>query len=82
LHNFQTEVASLGEERSRLVIMQRNLELELETSAQAHRQLAEQKSENEKLKGVIDNLKVDLVEALHIGDTSHMELNDPIKVIF
>ncbi|KAI8879340.1 hypothetical protein K501DRAFT_287406 [Backusella circina FSU 941] len=79
LHNFQTEVASLGEERSRLVVMQRNLELELETSAQAHRQLAEQKSENEKLKGIIDNLKVDLVEALHIGDTSQMELNDPIK---
>jgi cell division protein FtsB len=64
LNNFQFEVQLLSEERKRLIGLQNNLELELKTSAQAHRQLEEQKTENEKLKEVIDSLKTDLDEAL------------------
>lgn len=65
LNNFQYEVQLLSQERKRLIGLQNNLELELETSAQAHKQLAEQKTENEKLKDIIDTLKVDLDEALY-----------------
>ncbi|KAI8065362.1 uncharacterized protein B0P05DRAFT_554035 [Gilbertella persicaria] len=65
LSTFQHEVQGLSEERKRLIELQNCLELELETSAQAHQQLAEQKSENEKLKEIIDTLKTDLDEALY-----------------
>ena len=65
LNSFQHEVHLLSQERQRLLGLQNNLELELETSAQAHKQLAEQKTENEKLKEIIDTLKIDLDEALH-----------------
>lgn len=64
LSSFQHEVQLLSQERKRLIGLQNNLELELETSAQAHKQLAEQKTENEKLKEIIDSLKTDLDEAL------------------
>jgi cell division protein FtsB len=64
LNNFQFEVQLLSEERKRLIGLQNNLELELKTSAQAHKQLEEQKTENEKLKEIIDSLKTDLDEAL------------------
>ncbi|CEP18152.1 hypothetical protein [Parasitella parasitica] len=65
LDNFQYEVQLLNQERKRLIGLQSNLEMELQTSAQAHKQLEEQKSENEKLKEIIDALKTDLDEALH-----------------
>lgn len=64
LSNFHNEVQLLSQERARLIGLQNNLEQELQTSAQAHKQLAEQKTENEKLKDIIDTLKVDLDEAL------------------
>jgi polyribonucleotide nucleotidyltransferase len=64
LNSFQYEVQLLSQERKRLIGLQNNLELELETSAQAHKQLAEQKTENEMLKEIIDTLKTDLDEAL------------------
>ncbi|KAI8980448.1 hypothetical protein BDB01DRAFT_796443 [Pilobolus umbonatus] len=67
LNSFQTEVYLLSEERNRLMDLQNGLEQELETSAQAHKQLEEQKSENEKLKDIIDSLKTDLDEALHLS---------------
>ncbi|KAI8072044.1 hypothetical protein BDF21DRAFT_424770 [Thamnidium elegans] len=65
LNSFQYEVNLLSQERKRLIGLQSNLELELETSSQAHKQLAEQKTENEKLKDIIDTLKIDLDEALY-----------------
>ncbi|GAN06570.1 hypothetical protein MAM1_0128c06056 [Mucor ambiguus] len=65
LNSFQYEVQLLSQERSRLIGLQNNLEMELQTSAQAHKQLEEQKSENEKLKEIIDTLKTDLDEALY-----------------
>ncbi|KAI7901039.1 uncharacterized protein BX663DRAFT_516112 [Cokeromyces recurvatus] len=72
LNNLQNEVQLLKNERHRLVDLQNTLELELETSAKAHKELAEQKSENEKLKEIIDSLKTDLnVALLHQHDTSH-----------
>lgn len=70
LNSFQQEVHLLSRERKRLLGLQNNLELELETSAQAHKQLAEQKTENEKLKEIIDTLKTDLDEALYLQSTS------------
>ncbi|CAO0798312.1 unnamed protein product [Mucor circinelloides] len=70
LNSFQYEVQLLSQERSRLIGLQNNLELELQTSAQAHKQLEEQKSENEKLKEIIDTLKTDLDEALHLQSSS------------
>lgn len=98
LNNFHQEVQLLSQERKRLIDLQNNLELELETSAQAHKQLAEQKTENEKLKEIIDTLKVDLDEALyhhqhHHLDTvqedellpeeeSHVSLPTPLKVSY
>lgn len=72
LNNFHHEVQLLSQERARLIGLQNNLEQEMKTSAQAHQQLAEQKTENEKLKDIIDTLKVDLDEALfhhHTLDT-------------
>lgn len=65
LNNFQFEVQLLNDERKRLMGLQNTLELELKTSAQAHKQLEEQKTENEKLKDIIDSLKIDLDEALY-----------------
>ncbi|KAK4518891.1 putative DNA helicase ino80 [Mucor velutinosus] len=70
LNSFQYEVQLLSQERSRLIGLQNNLEMELQTSAQAHKQLEEQKSENEKLKEIIDTLKTDLDEALHQQSSS------------
>jgi DNA repair exonuclease SbcCD ATPase subunit len=70
LNSFQQEVHLLSKERKRLLGLQNNLELELETSAQAHKQLAEQKTENEKLKEIIDTLKTDLDEALFLQSSS------------
>ena len=95
LDSFHSEVKGLNEERKRLVELQNTLEHELETSAQTHQQLAEQKSENEKLKEIIDTLKTDLDEALYHQNNHHElssssssilsdreKLEDPIKVIF
>ncbi|KAL9549402.1 hypothetical protein MBANPS3_005224 [Mucor bainieri] len=70
LNSFQYEVQLLSQERKRLIGLQNNLEMELQTSAQAHKQLEEQKSENEKLKEIIDTLKTDLDEALHHQSSS------------
>ncbi|KAL0141579.1 hypothetical protein V8B55DRAFT_1490392 [Mucor lusitanicus] len=70
LNSFQYEVQLLSQERNRLIGLQNNLEMELQTSAQAHKQLEEQKSENEKLKEIIDTLKTDLDEALHHQSSS------------
>ncbi|KAI8639417.1 hypothetical protein BD408DRAFT_435157 [Parasitella parasitica] len=67
---FHYEVQLLNQERKRLIGLQSNLEMELQTSAQAHKQLEEQKSENEKLKEIIDALKTDLDEALHHQSSS------------
>ncbi|KAG1446327.1 hypothetical protein G6F56_009608 [Rhizopus delemar] len=74
LNNFHQEVQILGAERKRLVDLQNDLELELETSAKAHQQLAEQKSENEKLKEIIDTLKTDLDEALLLSNDNDLFL--------
>lgn len=41
-------------------------------SVKAHQQLAEQKSENEKLKEIIDTLKTDLDEALLLSSESEL----------
>lgn len=73
LNSFQQEVQLLSEERKRLLGLQNSLELELETSAQAHKQLAEQKTENEKLKEIIDSLKTDLDEALYLQKSKAAE---------
>lgn len=70
LNSFQYEVQLLNQERNRLIGLQNNLEMELHTSAKAHKQLEEQKSENEKLKEIIDTLKTDLDEALHHQSSS------------
>lgn len=70
LNSFQYEVQLLSQERNRLIGLQNNLEMELQTSAQAHKQLEEQKSENEKLKEIIDTLKTDLDEALYHQSSS------------
>jgi cell shape-determining protein MreC len=80
LNNLQSEVQLLGHERKRLMGLQENLEQELEQSASAHNQLAEQKSENEKLKEIIDSLKLDLDEALHQGEVMVMEPSKSAKV--
>lgn len=71
LNSFQYEVQLLNQERDRLIGLQNNLEMELHTSAKAHKQLEEQKSENEKLKEIIDTLKTDLDEALHHQSSSN-----------
>ncbi|KAI9012675.1 hypothetical protein CLU79DRAFT_769621 [Phycomyces nitens] len=63
LCNFQHEFDQLNKERNRLMGLQNNLEQELSTSHQTHMQLAEQRSENERLKEIIDSLKDDLDEA-------------------
>ncbi|KAI9253233.1 hypothetical protein BY458DRAFT_522032 [Sporodiniella umbellata] len=68
LSSFQQEVQSLGRERKRLEGLQKDLELELTSSARAHQQLAEQRSENKKLKRMIDSLKTDLDEALLLNE--------------
>ncbi|KAI8373955.1 hypothetical protein EDC96DRAFT_498083 [Choanephora cucurbitarum] len=94
LDSFHSEVKGLNEERKRLVELQNTLEHELETSAQTHQQLAEQKSENEKLKEIIDTLKTDLDEALYHQNNHHElssssssilsdreKLEDPIKTL-
>lgn len=90
LNSFQHEVQLLSEERKRLLGLQNSLELELETSAQAHKQLAEQKTENEKLKEIIDSLKTDLDEALYLqksnaaaavtADEDALEFMDALEV--
>ncbi|KAI8365738.1 hypothetical protein BD560DRAFT_436336 [Blakeslea trispora] len=75
LESFHSEVKGLNVERKRLIELQNTLEHELETSAQTHQQLAEQKSENEKLKEIIDTLKTDLDEALyHQNNNSEFSL--------
>lgn len=79
LNNFQTEVHLLSQERKRLIGLQNTLELELETSAQAHKQLAEQKTENEKLKDIIDTLKTDLDEALCNHQTTTSVFLDTVQ---
>ncbi|KAI9471830.1 MAG: hypothetical protein EXX96DRAFT_581852 [Benjaminiella poitrasii] len=78
LNNFQNEVQLLKDERHKLIDLQNNLELELETSAKAHKELAEQKSENEKLKEIIDSLKTDLNVALQQNNNNN--LNDDLVV--
>ncbi|CEI94314.1 hypothetical protein RMCBS344292_08526 [Rhizopus microsporus] len=72
LCNFQQEVQNLSKERKRLIELQNDLEQELEVSVKAHQQLAEQKSENEKLKEIIDTLKTDLDEALLLSSESEL----------
>ena len=72
LCNFQQEVQNLSKERKRLIELQNDLEQELEVSVKAHQQLAEQKSENEKLKEIIDTLKTDLDEALLLSNESEL----------
>ncbi|KAL0088964.1 hypothetical protein J3Q64DRAFT_1732550 [Phycomyces blakesleeanus] len=73
LSNFQHEFDQLNKERNRLMGLQNNLEQELSTSHQTHMQLAEQRSENERLKEIIDSLKDDLDEARNNrqGDSSN-----------
>lgn len=60
LSSIHHEFKQLNEERNKLMTLQRNLERELATSHTTHLQLAEQRSENERLKEIIDNLKCDL----------------------
>lgn len=55
-----------------MIELQNDLEQELEVSVKAHQQLAEQKSENEKLKEIIDTLKTDLDEALLLSSESEL----------
>ncbi|KAI8333317.1 hypothetical protein BC941DRAFT_434387 [Chlamydoabsidia padenii] len=65
LNSFHHEFMQLTEERNRLKLLQQDLERELATSHLTHTQLAEQRSENERLKQVIDTLKCDLDQARH-----------------
>ncbi|CAO3598472.1 unnamed protein product [Absidia cylindrospora] len=65
LSSFRHEFMQLTEERNRLESLQHDLERELATSHHTHTQLAEQRSENERLKQVIDTLKCDLDQARH-----------------
>ena len=60
LSSIHHEFQQLNEERNKLKAMQNNLEHELATSHYTHMQLAEQRSENERLKEIIDGLKFDL----------------------
>ncbi|ORZ18459.1 hypothetical protein BCR42DRAFT_410868 [Absidia repens] len=60
LGNFHLEFKHLTEERNRLALLQQDLERELIASHHTHAQLAEQRSENDRLKQVIDTLKYDL----------------------
>ncbi|CAO3598780.1 unnamed protein product [Absidia cylindrospora] len=60
LGNFHLEFKHLTEERNRLALLQQDLERELIASHDTHAQLAEQRSENDRLKQVIDTLKYDL----------------------
>ncbi|KAG1499026.1 hypothetical protein G6F54_004676 [Rhizopus delemar] len=76
LNNFQQEVQLLSTERKRLIELQNDLELELEISANAHQQLAEQRSENEKLKEIIDTLKTDLDEALLLSNDNEFMIKE------
>lgn len=54
------EFKHLNEERNRLMELQNSLERELVSSQQTHMQLEEQRSENERLKDIIDSLKLDI----------------------
>ncbi|KAG0188104.1 hypothetical protein DFQ28_005376 [Apophysomyces sp. BC1034] len=84
LKNFECEFRQLTEERDRLMGLQRNLEQELETSHQTHMQLAEQRSENERLKEIIDSLKCDLDQARsehHGNEASDRETSSLIKTL-
>ncbi|KAI7866633.1 hypothetical protein BDF14DRAFT_1727826, partial [Spinellus fusiger] len=84
LGSFQFEFELLNQERNRLLGMQKELELELETSHQTHMQLAEQRSENERLRSIIGTLKDDLDEARNthgMEDLLEMEMEaSSIKV--
>ncbi|KAI8364361.1 uncharacterized protein BYT42DRAFT_212629 [Radiomyces spectabilis] len=81
LRNYHREVAQLTEERNRLMGMQKDLERELESSHHTHMQLAEQRSENERLKEIIDNLKYDLDEARNEQSTLPSEAASLIKTL-
>lgn len=59
-----------------MIELQNDLELELEISANAHQQLAEQRSENEKLKEIIDTLKTDLDEALLLSNDNEFMIKE------
>ncbi|CDH51901.1 hypothetical protein RO3G_00813 [Lichtheimia corymbifera JMRC:FSU:9682] len=54
------EFKHLNEERNRLMELQNSLERELVSSQQTHMQLEEQRTENERLKDIIDSLKLDI----------------------
>lgn len=62
------EFQQLYDERNRLMKLQQELERELATSHYTHMQLAEQRSENERLKGIIDGLKCDLESRNEVQD--------------
>ncbi|KAI8068221.1 hypothetical protein BC940DRAFT_273139 [Gongronella butleri] len=63
LCHFRHEFKQLNSERERLMMLQRDLEHELHASQHTHTQLAEQRSENDRLKQVIDTLRTDLEHA-------------------
>ncbi|KAI9496358.1 hypothetical protein BDB00DRAFT_810128 [Zychaea mexicana] len=69
-HEFQ----QLNEERNKLMALQNNLERELATSHYTHMQLAEQRSENERLKEIIDGLKCDLEARSELSSSSSSSL--------
>lgn len=72
----------LTDERDRLRSLQQDLERELASSQLTHTQLAEQRSENERLKEVIDTLKCDLDQARHeqLSGNHSMNTSNLIKV--
>ncbi|KAI9311732.1 hypothetical protein BX666DRAFT_2031890 [Dichotomocladium elegans] len=57
---INNEFSHLNEERNRLFELQRSLEWELSTSHLTHVELEEQRTENERLKEIIDGLKENL----------------------
>ncbi|CAO3640678.1 unnamed protein product [Cunninghamella blakesleeana] len=75
LSNFRHEFMQLTDEKDRLRSLQQNLERELASSQLTHTQLAEQRSENERLKEVIDILKCDLDQARHEQISGNYSVN-------
>ncbi|ORX46489.1 hypothetical protein DM01DRAFT_1339493 [Hesseltinella vesiculosa] len=60
LCHFRHEFMQLNKERDRLTSLQHDLVTELEASQHTHTELAEQRSENERLQQLIDSLRYDL----------------------
>ncbi|CAO3635543.1 unnamed protein product [Cunninghamella echinulata] len=75
LSSFRHEFMQLTDERDRLRSLQQDLERELASSQLTHTQLAEQRSENERLKQVIDTLKCDLDQARHEQLSGNQSMN-------